>query len=87
MRGQTIMKSSEIKNKADFAQFIKEQINIEITNDETDSLNGKKNVLYTRIPDMKERLVLSLLAEYNVRVAQHRNNYYWIYIKTMKKVA
>ena len=81
------MKSSEIKNKADFVQFIKGQINIEITNDETDRFNSKKNILYTRIPDMKERLVLSLLAKYDVRVAEHRNNYYWIYIKTMKKVA
>ena len=81
------MKSSEIKNKADFVQFIKGQINIEITNNETDSFNGKKNVLYTKIPDMKERLVLSLLAEYNVRVVEHKSNYYWIYIKTMKKVA
>jgi len=81
------MKSTEIKSKADFVQFIKEQINIEITNDETDSLNGKKNVIYTKIPDMKERLVLSLLAEYNVKIVEHRNNYYWMYIKTMKRVA
>ena len=81
------MKSSEIKNKVDFVQFIKEQINIEITNDATDKFNNKRNILYTRFPDMKERLVLSLLAKYNVKVAQHLNNYYWIYIKTMKKVA
>lgn len=80
------MKSSEIKNKADFVQFIKEQINIEITN-EADSFNNKKDILYTRIPHRKERLVLSLLAEYNVKTCEHKNNCYWIYIKTMKKVA
>jgi len=81
------MRSTEIKNKADFVQFIKYYINIEITNDATDLSNRNRNILYTRFPDMKERLVLSVLAEYKIRVEEHRDNYYWIWFKTMKKVA
>ena len=80
------MESSEIKNKADFVQFIKEQINIEITNDETSTFNRKKDILYTRFPHRKERLILSLLSEYKVQTCEHKDNCYWIYIKTIKKV-
>lgn len=56
-------------------------MDIEVTNNKDDRFNNKRNVLYTQIPRMKERLVLSLLSKYNHRIEEHRDNYYWIYVK------
>jgi hypothetical protein len=74
------MRVNEIKSKLDLVQYVKEQINIEISND-NGTFNNKKGILYTKIPDKKERLVLSLLCSHNFRVEEHHNNCYWIYIK------
>lgn len=78
------MKHTDIKNKVDLIQFIKEQINVELINDKENCFNNKRNVLYTQIPKAKERLVLSLLSKYKHRVEEHLDNYYWIYVKAGK---
>lgn len=74
------MKLAEIKNKSDLIQLIKEQINIELPNDETNPLNKKRKVLYTEFPRYKDIIILSLLAKYKIRVEKHLNDKYWIFV-------
>jgi hypothetical protein len=61
------MRVKEIKTKMDLIQFIKEQINIELPNDELSPLNRKKKVLYTEFPRWKDGVILSLLAKYKIK--------------------
>lgn len=74
------MKVKEIKNKSDLTQWVKEQINIDLLNDETNTLNKKRKILYTQFPRHKDGIVLSLLAKYKIRTEKHINDNYWIFL-------
>lgn len=74
------MKLAEVKSKADFTQWVKEQINIDLPNDELNTLNKKKKVLYTEFPRWKDGIILSLFAKYKVKTVQHMHDKYWIYL-------
>ena len=72
-----------IKNKQDIVDFVKDQLNIELVNDPNDRLNQKRNILYTYIPEPSRNTykVLSLLKQKGLRVEEHLNDYYWIWVK------
>lgn len=72
-----------IKNKQDIVDFVKEQLNVELVNDPNDRLNRKRNILYTSIPNPARNTyrVLSLLKQKGLRVEEHLNDYYWIWVK------
>jgi hypothetical protein len=72
-----------IKNKQDIVDFVKDQLNIELVNDPNDRLNQKRNILYTYIPEPSRNTykVLSLLKQKGLRVEEHLDDYYWIWVK------
>lgn len=71
----------KFKNKKEFVQFINEQINVQISNDTNDILNGKRNILHTEIDRVNKNKFLSLLNKFGIRYESHIDNYYFIYIK------
>lgn len=75
------VESKKFKNKQELVDFIKHQLNVELPNDPKESLNQKRNILYTEIPRDKETPIFSLLTKYGIRYEQHLKGYYWIWIK------
>ena len=70
------------KNKAELVEFVKHQLNIELEDDTNDTLNQKRNILYTQFPGpMYSGQVMRLLNKYNVRYEKHLNYYYWVWVK------
>jgi len=68
------------KNKKEFLDFIKKQINIDLKNEDI-VLNKNRNRLYTEIPRRIYNPVMMFLNHYGIRYEEHVNNCYWIYIK------
>lgn len=71
---------TDIKNKNDFVNFVEQQTNVRLENDTADTLNKKKNILYTKIEKKDRMNVRSLLNKNNVRHEEHMGGYYWIYL-------
>ena len=69
------------KNKAELIQFVKNQTNIELSNDKKDILNNKRNYLHTKIDNKCKIAVLSLLNKYNIHYESHLSDYYLVFIK------
>lgn len=79
--------------KDEFVRFIKNQLNIDLKNEKNDSLNKKRDRLYTEIPqDAGDRArFLSLLSEYKIPIEDHirSKGLVWIPLKdknTMDKI-
>ena len=76
----------EVKNKKDLVDYVKHQLNIELENDPNDTLNRKRDWLYTTIPGEKGVRgghvgeVFSLLHG-KFEINQHRGNRYWIKVR------
>lgn len=64
--------------KDSLIEFIKQQTNVELKNDKSDSMNSKRNVLYTQISRDNKNTVLSLLNKKGIRADNHIKDYYFI---------
>ncbi len=71
----------DIKNKKNFVDFIDQQLNVRLENEEDDLFNKKRNLLYTKIPKEKRNSILSFLNKHGFETSEHMNGYYWINIK------
>ena len=68
------------KNKQELIDFIKHQTNISLPNP-ANSLNSKRNILYTEISRSDAHRVLPLLSKKGIRYETHLQNAYWIYVR------
>jgi hypothetical protein len=68
------------KNKAELVQFVKEQTNVQMAND-NNLFNKKRNILYTEIDRQNKITVLGLLNKYGIRYESHINNSYFVYVR------
>ena len=65
-------------DKEEFVEFIKNQININLSNDKKDRLNQKKNYLYTEIPSDKKTMIMSYFNRLGITPEKHIGDNYWI---------
>lgn len=66
-------------SKQDLVNYIKQQFNVEVKN-ERHYLNDNPNILYTEIPMKFKNNVVSGLKKLGVRIEEHINNKYWIWL-------
>ena len=66
----------KFKTGADLAEFVKYQINEQITVDDTFKFKPIKGICYMEIPN--KTVIWSLLHKYGIKVTDHRNNHYWV---------
>ena len=67
-----------MKNK--FIKYIKNQLNIDLTNDKSEPLNNKIKILYTEIKKEDINKLLSFLQKNNFRYEHHIGYCYWIWV-------
>ena len=81
--------TDEFYTKQEFIDFVKNQINIDLTPDPNDKYISAKNdithVLYTKIPKHQEIKLLSFLNLMGRRYEEHLDDYYWIWISDNDK--
>lgn len=63
-----------------FVSKIEHQLNILLINDKQDSLNSKRNCLYTKVKKEDKLSLLSYLKKNNFYFEAHINDFYWIYL-------
>lgn len=68
------------KNKQELVEFVKKQVNIELENDETNFLNRKRKILYTKITDQDAYLVMPLFNKYGIACERHFRDYWFVYV-------
>jgi hypothetical protein len=66
-------------NKQDLVNYIKQQFNVDIKN-EKHHLNDNPNILYAEIPIKHKNSVVGELKRRGVRIEEHINNKYWIWL-------
>jgi Rps23 Pro-64 3,4-dihydroxylase Tpa1-like proline 4-hydroxylase len=74
-------KSSKRKvgsKKEEFVQFIKNQIGVDLQNDENYLLNKKRDYLYTEIPSNRKTMIMSYLNKIGINPESHIKDNYWI---------
>jgi hypothetical protein len=69
-----------IKSKQDLIEFVKKQVNIELSNDSSDILNKNKKILYTQINRTNAYAILPILIKYRIRYKPHVKDNYFIYV-------
>lgn len=70
----------KLDSKQELIQFIKNQVNVELSNNNSDMLNKNKKVLHTQISRDNKYPVLSLLSRYGIRCESHIKDNYFIYV-------
>ena len=68
------------KNKQELVEFVKKLVNIELENDETNFLNRKRKILYTKITDQDAYLVMPLFNKYGIVCEGHFRDYWFVYV-------
>ena len=69
-----------MNKKEKFVQRIKEQLNVDLTNDKEDIFNKKRDILYTEIEHRSQDIVLEYLIKNNIVYNKHYKDYFWIYL-------
>lgn len=72
-----------IKSKQDIVDFVKEQFNVELENEEH-FLNRNRNLLYTFIPKEKFNSIIPALKKKGIYPEEHNKGYYWLHLPTSK---
>lgn len=76
--GKLTYKGSNKKEK--LVNEIAYQLNVKLSNNKSDSLNKKRNLLYTEITRVNKTNVLSYLRSKGYKYEEHMKDYYWIYL-------
>ena len=69
------------ESKQALIDFVKEQFNVVLENDEEYVLNDHPEFLYTEIPKLHRHEILSFFRKKNIETNEHLNGKYWIYLK------
>ena len=65
-------------SKTELVALVKHQLNVDIENDATNTLNQKRKVLYTQIKRINLNSVMSFLEAKGFAVESHVNDYYFV---------
>lgn len=71
----------DFETKQDLIDFVYQQFNIVLENDENDPLNRHPDLLYTEIPRNQRDSILAFFKKKKIETNQHLNGKYWIYLK------
>ena len=67
------------KNKKEtFVNDIEYHAGVRLENDKNTSLNGKRNLLYTKIPQEQKNSLLSYFRKRGIPYNEHNKGYYWL---------
>lgn len=71
-------KDRKFKDPQDLIDFVKQQINVEIKENDTFKYRPRKAIAYMEIPDNAP--LRSLLCREGIKLEGHMKNRYWVYL-------